>query len=126
MELKETDLRIDTFENIASSVVKVTHIPTGLVSECDTYSSSFRNRIAAIEYLGKRLEELPEVEVPEKQEFNYYLHDGSESGERREMMEDQGVVLSEAAWENLGRPFYEVTLTCSVDRNGNVTIENAN
>jgi hypothetical protein len=125
MELKETDLRIDKFENISSSAVKVTHIPTGLVSECDAYESAYRNKIAAIDYLAKKVDALPEPEVPEKQEFKYYLHDGGESDERREVLEDQGVVLSEEAWENMGRPFYEVTLNCSVDRDGNVTLESA-
>jgi protein subunit release factor B len=125
VEFKETDLRIDTFENIASSAVKVTHIPTGLVSECKVYTSSYRNKIAAIDSLAKRIEQLPEIEIPEKQEFKYFLHDHSEEDERREMMEDQGIVLSEEAWENIGRPFYEVTLNCSVDRDGNVTLESA-
>lgn len=54
--------------------------------------------------------------------FKYYLHDSADSGERRSEMERQGVRLSEEAWANLGRPFYEITLECDVDKKGKVKI----
>lgn len=57
-----------------------------------------------------------------KQTFFVYLHDGFNSHERREIMEEAGIVLSEEAWKNLGSPFYEVQLECEVDDQGNVTI----
>jgi hypothetical protein len=56
------------------------------------------------------------------QKFKYYLHDHYTSMERREHIESQGVQLSEEAWENMGRPFYEIELDCEVDDDGNVTI----
>lgn len=56
------------------------------------------------------------------QTFKYYLHDNYTSSERREYMEKQGVRLSEDAWEDLGRPFYEVTLECEVDAQGTVSL----
>lgn len=59
------------------------------------------------------------------QRFKYYLHDTSNSLERREFLEDQGLELSEEAWENMGRPFYEVTLECEVDDEGKVTLVSA-
>lgn len=57
-----------------------------------------------------------------KQKFSYYLHDDYNSNERRNWLEKQGVKLSEEAWENLGRPFYEIGLDCEVDEKGNVKI----
>jgi hypothetical protein len=56
------------------------------------------------------------------QKFIYYLHDDSSSYERREWLEGQGITLTDVAWENLGRPFYEIGLECEVDDNGKVTI----
>jgi hypothetical protein len=55
-------------------------------------------------------------------EFSYYLHDDTTSSERRDHMESRGVALTEEAWENVGRPFYEVELRCKVDDRGTVTI----
>jgi hypothetical protein len=59
------------------------------------------------------------------QKFKYYVHDSAMSSERREHLEGEGVTLSEEAWENMGRPFYEVTLECEVDDHGNVTLISA-
>lgn len=56
------------------------------------------------------------------QRFTYYLHDGYTSNERREVLEAQGVELADDAWENMGRPFYEVALDCEVDGTGQVRI----
>lgn len=56
------DFRIDTFSNRRggfvlgiSSVVRVTHIPTGFVEECDEDRSQHRNRHTAFERLKQRL-----------------------------------------------------------------------
>lgn len=63
--------------------------------------------------------------MPDEQEFTYYMHDNYSRNERREVIEDQGVVLSEEAWENMGRPFYEIALKCVVAPDGTVTIKEA-
>jgi len=54
--------------------------------------------------------------------FNYYLHDAANTDERRKRMENQGIKLSEEAWESLGKPFYEVGLYCEVSSDGVVRI----
>lgn len=56
------------------------------------------------------------------QRFTYYLYDSRQSDERRQDIERQGVKLSEEAWENLGRPFYQIGLDCTVDDEGFVVI----
>ena len=56
------------------------------------------------------------------QQFKYYLHDDYNTFELHEFLKEQGVELSEEAWDNFGRPFYEVTLECEVDDDGNVTL----
>ncbi len=57
-----------------------------------------------------------------KQKFKYYLHDDCNTEERIHNIKSQGVNLPELAWENIGRPFYEICLDCEIDESGNVEI----
>ncbi len=115
VEINPTDLQIDVFRasgaggqhvNKTESAIRITHIPTGTVVECQDERSQFKNKEKAMKILRSRIYEKKQKEADEKLASERKLQVGT--GDRAERIRTYNYPQSRVSDHRIGLTLYKL------------------
>lgn len=115
VQIDPGDLQIDTYRsggaggqhvNKTESAIRITHLPTGLVVECQDERSQFKNREKALKILRSRIYEKKQREADEKMAAQRKLQVGT--GDRSERIRTYNYPQSRVSDHRIGLTLYKL------------------
>ncbi len=115
IDINPDDLQIDAFRaggaggqhvNKTSSAIRITHLPTGLVVECQDERSQFKNKDKAMKILRSRLYEKAQSEQNEKIASERKLQVGT--GDRSERIRTYNYPQGRVTDHRIGLTLYKI------------------
>jgi len=115
VDIQPADLRIDTFRasgaggqhvNTTDSAIRITHLPTGLVVECQDERSQHKNKARALSLLGARLLEMQRSAQAREQAESRKLQVGS--GDRSQRIRTYNFPQGRVTDHRIGLTLYKL------------------
>ncbi|NLW77894.1 MAG: peptide chain release factor 1 [Ruminococcaceae bacterium] len=120
VDINPADLKIDTFRasgaggqhvNKTSSAIRITHLPTGMVVECQDERSQHKNRDKAMKVLRSRL--LADKQAAQKSEIDATRKQQVGSGDRSERIRTYNYPQGRATDHRIGLTLYKLDAVLS-------------